>query len=100
METRLEEAAEAWGAPWSAGDAYDKQIGQALEPVTGAAMREVLRRQGNGKAKGADGWSPRELAFPANVQHFEQRPPLRPPHAECRTPVRLGPMGKMYQMAV
>lgn len=31
--------------------------------MTGAALREVLQRQGNDKAKGADWSSPRELAL-------------------------------------
>ena len=33
-----------------------------LQPITGEQVREVLKRLRAGKAKGADGWSPAELA--------------------------------------
>lgn len=32
-----------------------------LADITGADLKKFLRPQGSGKAKGADGWSPREL---------------------------------------
>lgn len=38
-----------------------EQPGPALAPVKGQAIREVSRRQGRGKAHGADGWGPAEL---------------------------------------
>ena len=38
-----------------------------LQPITGEQVREVLKRLRTGKAKGADGWSPAELAaFPTS----------------------------------
>lgn len=34
-----------------------------MEPIAGEQARGVLRRQGKGKARGADGWGPTELAL-------------------------------------
>lgn len=54
-ETRLEDAAEAWGGLWRGGDKLPQASGEALEPITGEALRKVLKRQG-----GTGGWSPKE----------------------------------------
>lgn len=62
IETRLAYAAEAWGALWQGGEEFIADEGEKLLPIHGGQLRKVLVRQGAGKAKGADGWSPRELA--------------------------------------
>lgn len=58
---RLEVAAEAWGGLWAGGEPYAVVTDTPLVDIIGADLRKVLRRQGNGKARGADGWSPRDL---------------------------------------
>lgn len=62
IATRLEDVAEAWGNLWRGGEEYTAKTGEALKPITGEELRRVLVRQGTGKAKGAGGWRPKELA--------------------------------------
>lgn len=63
LSTRLEAAASTWGDMWVGGATYEKRASTPLEPINGTMIRHVLDRRGSGKARGADGWGPAELAM-------------------------------------
>ena len=58
---RLEAAKQAWAALWEGGRAWKKQEPADIPPIQGDQVRKVLQRLKSGKAKGPDGWTPREL---------------------------------------
>lgn len=51
---------------WAGGAAYPRQSSEPLAGIDGCAIRRVLQKQGTGKAKGADGWGPADLAMLPN----------------------------------
>lgn len=61
IEGRLESAAVAWGALLQGGREHTGHVGRASAPTTGEAVRDVLKRQGSGKSRGAGGWGPAKL---------------------------------------
>ena len=62
VRDRLKVAAEAWGGLWKDSSAFDVHIPEGgLEPITWVEIEVVINRLADGKAKGADSWSPAEL---------------------------------------
>ena len=58
---RLEEARTAWAGLWEGGKAWMRREQVDVPPIQGEQVRYVLKRLKSGKAKGTDGWTPREL---------------------------------------
>lgn len=48
---------------WAGGASYTRAQGEGLSPIEGKTIRRVLEKQRTGKARGADGWGPAELAM-------------------------------------
>ena len=62
LTSRLADARSSWHQLWRDGDAWTPSFENPLPPITGGQIREVVSRLRKGKAHGADGWRPQELA--------------------------------------
>ena len=62
IDARLEQALAGWTALWQGGQPWTPRYQTKLPPITGPHVRDALRRMKTGKATGADGWRPHELA--------------------------------------
>ena len=58
---RLQAAAATWHLLWEGGRPHIPSFHTALRPLTGEDLRKVLQKLPEGKARGADGWAPKEL---------------------------------------
>ena len=61
VASRLKQATRTWGELWAGGRPHTPLKGPALTPLTGAQIRQVLTKLSGRKAKGPDGWGPKEL---------------------------------------
>ena len=58
---RLEAARKAWASLWEGGKAWSRYGQVDVPPIQGEQVRSVIKQLKSGKAKGPDGWTPREL---------------------------------------
>ena len=61
LSGRLQSAAATWHLLWKGGKAHTPSHHTALRPLSGGDLSKVLRKLSEGKAKGTDGWSPKEI---------------------------------------
>ena len=64
---RLHHARQEWPKYWDGGKPWLPRHHNTLEPITGDQVRKVLQRLKGGKAKGPDGWGPKELEILPNA---------------------------------
>ena len=62
IDDRLRNARQVWSKYWAGGKAWTPTHHDTLETITGDQVRNVLQKLKGGKAKGPDGWCPKELA--------------------------------------
>ena len=62
LGSRLADARTSWSQLWQGGEGWCPSFNDPLPPITGTQIREVVSRLRKGKAHGADGWRPQELA--------------------------------------
>ena len=62
LRSRLSDARASWLRLWDGGEPWVPQFNNPLPPITGTQVRDVVRHLRPGKAHGADGWRPQELA--------------------------------------
>ena len=61
LKSRLRHATKIWGDLWKGGKPHVPHKGAQLPPLTGDDIRKVLTKLSGRKAKGPDGWGPKEL---------------------------------------
>ena len=61
LQGRIHSATEVWHKLWEGGQHHIPTFNHKLRPLTGTDIHKVLKGMSENKAKGADGWSPKEL---------------------------------------